>query len=416
MKLELTLSQPVLPCAAEAEVVFLARLTPRGGVAAPGARPVDVRFVLDRSYSMGEASGLGGLTKLEALKQACSAAIDQLVAGRDRAGVWAFAAKAAVPLVWQALARRADLAALKKAIDKLSLQGGTAFADALGGAVAAPRDGAATTLVVFLTDGVPYCPDVDAERARTLALAERAGELGLTLLVYGTGVSYDEAFLRKVAEHAGGGSRFAHLSDVSALGAELAREIQLGAAAQASEVEFAVVPAPGVSLSEVTAMLPAQHEVVIRGAGAGGAGDARERAGVVDARGRAYVVRARLADARVAATRDVARVEVSWRDGGGTQREVREVLVELSADAARVSAPDALVRATVLTAAGARATMRGDLGLARTLFGSAGNATMLGALATLGTAAAGGDEDAARSLRTRVMTPGMALGTAKGDE
>lgn len=415
MKLELTLSQPVLPCAAEAEVVFLARLTP--GVAAPGVRPVDVRFVLDRSYSMGEPSGLGGLTKLEALKQACSAAIDQLVAGRDRAGVWAFAAQAAVPLVWQALARRADLAALKKAIDKLSLQGGTAFADALGGAVAAPRDGAATTLVVFLTDGVPYCPDVDAERARTLALAERAGELGLTLLVYGTGVSYDEAFLRQVAEHAGGGSRFAHLSDVSALGAELAREIQLGAAAQASEVEFVVVAAPGASLSEVTAMLPAQHEVVIHGAGgAGGAGQARERAGVVDARGRAYVVRARLADASVAATRDVARVEVSWRDAGGAQREVREVLVELSGDAARVSAPDAVVRATVLTAAGARATMRGDLGLARTLFGSAGNATMLGALATLGTAAAGGDEDAARSLRTRVMTPGLAMGTAKGDE
>ncbi len=412
MKLELTLSQPVLPCAAQAEVVFLARLTP--GVAAPGARPVDVRFVLDRSYSMGEASGLGGLTKLEALKQACSAAIGQLVAGRDRAGVWAFAAKAVVPLVWQALARRADLVALEKAIHKLSLQSGTAFADALGGAVAAPRDGAATTLVVFLTDGVPYCPDVDAERARTLALAERAGDLGLTLLVYGTGVSYDEAFLRQVAEHAGGGSRFAHLSDVSALGAELAREIQLGAAAQASEVELAVLPAPGVSLSEVTAMLPAQHDVVIRGAGS--AGEARERAGVVDARGRAYVVRARLADASVAATRDVARVEVSWRDGAGAQREVREVLVELSGDAARVSAPDAMVRATVLSAAGARATMRGDLGLARTLFGSAGNATMLSALATLGTAAAGGDEDAARSLRTRVMSPGMALGTAKGDE
>ena len=249
------------------------------------------------------------------------------------------------------------------------------------------------------------------QRARTLALAERAGELGLTLLVYGTGVSYDEAFLRQVAEHAGGGSRFAHLSDVSALGAELAREIQLGAAAQASEVEFAVVPAPGAALSEVTAMLPAQHEVVISGAG-----EARERAGVVDARGRAYVVRARLADASVAATRDVARVEVSWRDGAGAQREVREVLVELSGDAARVSAPDAMVRATVLSAAGARATMRGDLGLARTLFGSAGNATMLSALATLGTAAAGGDEDAARSLRTRVMSPGMALGTAKGDE
>ena len=34
--------------------------------------------------------------------------------------------------------------------------------------------GGTATLVVFLTDGVPYCPDVDAERARTLALAERA--------------------------------------------------------------------------------------------------------------------------------------------------------------------------------------------------------------------------------------------------
>jgi len=402
MKIEVTMAQPVLPCAPQAEVVFLTRLSPE---AAAGNRAVDVRFALDRSWSMRDPSGVGQQCKLDVLKQACAAAVDRLRLG-DRAGVWAFAAQTSKPMPWRVLSRAADLAMLRKAIGGLQAQVGTAFAGAVGGAVAQPVAGDATGLVVFVTDGIPYCPDVAAERAQTLASAERAGERGLTMLVFGTGVEYDEAFLRSVAERAGGGSRYAHVQRLDELAQELLREIELGATAPASAVEVVIAPAAGVELVEVTAMLPAQHDVAVGPAGA------RERAGVLDARGRAYVVRARIADAAAPGARAVARVDVTWREGGAARQGGREALVELTADGSRVSAVDPVVRATLLTAAGARATVRGDLGLARTLFGSAGNATALQALDTLGTA---GDEDSARALRTRVLLPST-LGTAKGDQ
>ncbi|MEI8256508.1 MAG: VWA domain-containing protein [Deltaproteobacteria bacterium] len=395
MKLTTLTSHAVLPVADPVEIAALVTL---GSSGVARSTPVDLRFVLDRSGSMNEPSGVGSQSKLGALRASVADSLDLLDVGEDQVSCVAFADAMTRVLDTQVLPSDVERSRMKAAVRKLRSAGSTALADSLDHAigVASQKPGAARRAVVFTDGHVNAGTD---QKTRCLALADGAAEHGVPLAVFAVGVDYDEAFLRDLATRAGLGSYYAHLASVQDLSRALGDEIaQLRSAAE-SDVTVTFTPAAGVTLLEVTRFVPQQLEVV--GVTRGGATD---RLAALDARGQRYLLRLRLAGGR-AAVHSLFVTEVRCRHGGRDLTARDEAFVELCDDARSAASPDATVLATVVNAAGVRAATQGNLPLAKTLFTHSGNAAMVHQLTVLGSAASANTAgQAGRTLRTIVAS------------
>ena len=393
MNLEIITSHAVLPVTDPIEVTALVELKSRGAAA---DAPVDVRFVLDRSGSMDEPSGIGSVSKLTALMNAVCASID-LLAATDQVACLVFAGDTREVIAPSRIASDVDRSRMKRSLRAIRSGGNTAMADAFERALAVASLGAnVARRVVLFTDGqVNASAD---EVPRCLALAERAAEQRIPLAVFAVGVSYDEAFLRAIATRAGLGSYFAHLGDTDQLRAMLGDEIAVLRTSAERDLTVTIAASAGVSLLDVVRFVPQQSDVAYAARGA------EDKLAALDARGQKYLVRCRLA-ATSEGVRSLFEAKVSYSVGGRTEQATREAFVELSNDAARWLSPNGAVLATVVNAAGVRAATQGNVLLARTLFERAGNAAMVRQLTVLGSAAAADPAGAAgRALRTVAAT------------
>lgn len=211
-----------------------------------GRVPLDLRLVLDVSGSMSMPAQAGGReSKLELLKEAVDQLIGRLEVG-DRLMIVTFD-DSAETIYDGTIQDQAQIKKARKAIARVRCGGGTAMAVGLEAAlVDAPLPDRTTRLVV-VTDGETYGQDRCAEIA-----FEQQGET--TWLIYGVGVSYDDAFLDRLATLNGG--QFAHMSDLDEAQEIFCREVEVMGEIAIKQLVVSVEPGPGVAIARADRIVP----------------------------------------------------------------------------------------------------------------------------------------------------------------
>jgi hypothetical protein len=326
-------------------------------------------------------------------------ALDLLAVGEDQVGCLAFDGATTEVIAPAVLASDVERTKWKRSIRAITPGTTTAMADSLerGIEAASLRTGAARRVVIFTDGQVNAGAD---EKPRCFDLAARAAERRVPLAVFAVGVDYDETFLREIANRAGLGSYYAHLSAIDDFSRSLGDEITMLRSAAETEVECAVRAAANVTVVDVLRFVPQQADVPfdVRGAS--------DRLATLDARGQKYLVRCRLASG-TEGVHTLFTTTVRCRRGGRDEQVEREAFVELSNDASKWGSAHQTVLSTVINAAGVRAATQGNVPLARTLFGQAGNAAMVQQLTVLGSAAVT-DPNGAQGRTLRTVVAGQA--------
>jgi Mg-chelatase subunit ChlD len=151
--------------------------------------PVDIVLVVDVSGSMADSIGMaGGQSKQEGAQAAAHAFVDAVELGTDRIAVTQFDSSASLV---QGLST--DRGAIQDAIDKLSGGGGTNFAAGLQTAIAEldhNKRPDANGVIVFLSDGLDYSGQSEAQQARNA---------GYRIITVGLGGDVNDAQLRGLA-------------------------------------------------------------------------------------------------------------------------------------------------------------------------------------------------------------------------
>ncbi|MEZ0370581.1 MAG: VWA domain-containing protein [Candidatus Sericytochromatia bacterium] len=220
--------------------------------AVSGRMPLDIRLVLDRSYSMSELAGSGTETKLELLKGAVSQLVSDLLPG-DRLTVVVFHDKHQVLIPPTVLHDQPQRQELLKKIAAIGLGGGTRMSPALKAACeVAPMPDYLTRLICF-TDGNLCCTNADTDRKRALELALTSRKQ-LPWLVFATGTDYDDTFLSNLAELNSG--RYDHVSDVSDATALFAQEINVMGEVALTQAMLSIETLNGFELRQVNRVVP----------------------------------------------------------------------------------------------------------------------------------------------------------------
>lgn len=390
MRAELTLSQKNLPVSEEAEAIFLLRLLPETQ-AKTAEYPVDIRHVLDRSGSMTEAADkASGMSKLEALKQAIKGSLDILIKGKDRICIVVFDDTMDVLVDPQVVN---DIAGLKKLVGQMSSGDSTHLSSPLKYSLEVDLLKDTLTRVVIFTDGIVNHPSQISEEKECLILARQAKKAGIPLAVFGTGIDYNEKFLKQLAELAGSGSYFKHVSQTGEVRLELEEELENMRSVQARDVEVRIEAANAVTFIEATKYVPQQAAIKTNGSliedGFQG----------LDVRGQSYLVRAGVKSQKAVGKFLIGNITVAWRDITGSQKLKLPVEVNFTSDPNLISPVDKTVMKTVINTEAVKATLGGFYKRAETLFEKSGNTAMAEQVKTLVT-----DEDAKRKLRTQTVT------------
>ncbi|MEW5850876.1 MAG: VWA domain-containing protein [Myxococcota bacterium] len=407
MQIEVLQGHQALPQAAALEVAALIRLHASPTTSGPVPHALHVGFCLDHSGSMSDASGVSGMTKLDALKAGVQGAL-QLLEGWD-ATVTVSAFSDAETM----FCRRQRLSATQARktqklcadVEALTDAGGTEAKTAMEPVLKAllPQDHAARRLIL-VTDG--HFNSGSVKPCRTLA--QRAGEAGVAIWAFATGVTYDEAYLRELVDLGAPGGLFCHVSNLGALRSKLEEELGALANASDSDVDITLSAGAGCRLVEVVRLTPVQTPVAVNTNG-----HARDHLDVLDARGQGYVVRVGAGNLPLG-RQLVLSGNVSWQEHGRRRTQPVQVHLDVLPAGAAIPAAHAHVVSTVLSVKAAQATLLGNAALATQLYAAAGQTQLAQQLSALGTALPS-DSDAARSLRTQVLgsTRLVALGSAQ---
>lgn len=211
-----------------------------------GRAPLDLRLVLDISGSMSMPAHAGGrASKLDLLKEAVDRLIGELSVG-DRLMIVTFDDRAQ-PIYDGTIDGAPQAAKARKAVSRIHCGGGTSLAAGLEAAIAESPLPERTTRLVVVTDGETY----GQEHCLEIAFDQK-GET--TWLIYGVGVSYDDAFLDRLAELNGGS--FAHMSDLDAATEVFSREVQVMGEVAIKQLVVSVEPAPGVTIARADRIVP----------------------------------------------------------------------------------------------------------------------------------------------------------------
>jgi len=180
---------------------FMMLVSPRTSSKTVKVLPKDVVYVLDTSGSMGDRGG----RKMKQAKRALSYALGRL-SPQDRFNIVTFATEARSFRPALLPATEANVQAAVKHVEGLVAAGGTAIHEALGRALALPRDEGRVPLVIFLTDGVPTIPPT--EPTTILRAAAAANAARARVFVFGVGFDVNTKLLNGLAEAHGGSESY----------------------------------------------------------------------------------------------------------------------------------------------------------------------------------------------------------------
>lgn len=251
---KISLQQQVFQVNPEPTTVYaLVSLFPE---ALSGRMPLDIRLVLDRSYSMTEKIQ-GEQSKLDLLKQGAVLLIDQLRPG-DRLTVVTFHDKHQVLIPPTTLTDEAQRRRLQEEIRQIQPGGGTRMSTALKAASKEPPCPDFLTRLIFFTDGQICCGNQRSEREKCLQLAlEQRREL--PWLVLATGTDYDDQFLGNLAELNAG--RYDHVSELSFITELFENEIAVMGEVALTQAMLSVETLNGFELRQVNRVIPEMQAV-----------------------------------------------------------------------------------------------------------------------------------------------------------
>lgn len=344
--------------------------------------PLNLCLVLDHSGSMNGRP-------LETVKKAAISLIERLNPG-DRISVVAFDHRAKVLVKNQVID---DIDSVKKQIQRLSADGGTAIDEGLKLGIEEVAKGKQDTVsqVFLLTDG----ENEHGDNKRCLKLAQLAPSYKLTLNTLGFGANWNQDILEKIAD-AGAGT-LSYIERPEQAVDEFARLFQRAQSVQLTNAHLLLSLMPKVRLAELkpiaqvapdTIELPVQQKgdrFVVR------LGDL-----MTDAE---RVILANLYIGQLQQGRQIiANVQVSYDDPATSQEGLLSELVSIEADVQGVyqPAPNAEVQKSILALAKYRQTQIAETKLQQG--DRAGAATMLQTAAK--TAIQMGDKGAATVLQT----------------
>ncbi len=391
MKIELTLAQKFLPVAPQAEVNFLLRL-----LADPRKKsanyPLGVIFVLDHSGSMGDEAS-GGMTKMAALKEAIEQSLDVFRTGIDQIGVIIFDDTMDV-LINPAIL--SDLNAIKNKIKRITTGDMTHLSSPLRWALESPVPKNGLPKIIIFTDGIVNSPNEASEAKSCYQLAREANTKRIPFSVFGTGISYNEPFLKRLAELAGRGSYYEHVSQVGKVALRLMDDLENLKSVQNKDVKVLIEAADNCLIKDAVKYVPQQADVPQNGK------IMEDVFQGLDVRGQSYLLRMKIDSKKAEGDFKVAFAKISWTSVSGLEEQVFEVAVNFTTDEKLISPVDKTVLKTALNTEAVRATLAGQTNRAKTLFTQTENQEMLKTLETLSKSKK--DEDAQRTLRTVTVT------------
>lgn len=364
----------------------------RPAVDNPHAPPLDLRFVIDRSGSMGGA-------KIRAVKEALRKVVETLT-DQDILTITSFASDFSVDLPATSMSRAGRDAAIA-AIDELKASGDTHISEALLANVRpAPQSGYETRVLLF-TDG-ESTRRVDEDHRRLVRTADEMRRIELPLLVYGTGSGYNFALLQQLAVQAGNGSQLRHVMEADVLESELLVEIGFmrGVGVRGLTVEGSSEALFDTEIRHVTRFMPQQAEV------RHGEREFSDRSGAVDkARGQQYLIELLVRRPMDSGTSKVftARLRGKTVSGDPFDEQVNAI-VRFTGDASEQPPVDPeIVRVLTMMAAVTQAE-QGNFDAASTLYTRAGDQRTATVMADLGRRATRDREAARRGATTEGRT------------
>ena len=188
--------------------------------------PVAVMIIVDRSGSMEMPAGQSGQTKLELAKQGAKACLDALTE-RDYCGIMTLEEKYTEEMQVSPMTQQAKL---QKAIDDITIGGGTVFQDALRGAGRALQavKNVERRHVILVTDGVPADPYEEYSTPIEQYFNDVNAKVTFSFVIIGEDISAsDKQNIRKAAEL--GGGRFYDVWDTSSLPRIMREELNMPA-------------------------------------------------------------------------------------------------------------------------------------------------------------------------------------------
>lgn len=390
MRVELTLAQKHLPVAKEAEVNFLLRLLPDSRKKAANY-PIDCRFVLDRSGSMSEEAA-GGLTKMEALKKAVEQALDVFRVGKDQIGIVIFDDNMQVILDPAVLT---DTDKVKNLIKQIGTGNMTHLSSPLRWAIEAPVLKDALPKIIIFTDGNVNCPSETSETNACYNLSRQANKAGIPFSVFGTGVQYNEKFLKQLAELAGRGSYYEHVSQVGKVALRLLDDFENLKSVQERDIKVVIEAAKDCVIKDVVKYVPQQADVPHNNE------IMYDDFQGLDVRGQSYLLKMKIDAKEAVGDFKVAKININWTGISGPETQAMDVVVNFTNDPKLLDPVNKTVLNTALNTEAVRATLLGQTKRAETLFTKTGNKEMLETLKTLTEKE---DEDKRRSLKTLTVT------------
>ncbi len=249
--LELTLSQALLPCRQEPQMLYiLAEVSAREGVSAP-PHSLNLCLLVDKSNSMAG----------ERIEQAIAAALSVLsqLSPQDTVSIVAFSDRAEVLVPPQSAGDRTLPAArLRSLVPGGGTEIGEGLAAALGLLAKAWSPGASSHLFL-LTDGYTY-----GDEARCLRLAEEAHRQGVAISTVGIGAAWNEDLLDRIALLSGGLSFY--VERPSEIGAVLTEQVRRLSTLVCPSLEAQCWLEPEVSLAGAFLLAPQTARLLPEGA------------------------------------------------------------------------------------------------------------------------------------------------------
>ena len=186
--------------------------------------PVAVMIIVDRSGSMEMAAGQSGQTKLELAKQGAKACLDALTE-RDYCGIMTLEEKYTEEMQ---VSPMTQMAKLQKAIDDITIGGGTVFEDALRGAGRALQavKNVERRHVILVTDGIPADPYEQYSVPIEQYVNDVNAKVTFSFVIIGEDISAsDKQNIRNAADL--GGGRFYDIWDTSTLPRVMREELMM---------------------------------------------------------------------------------------------------------------------------------------------------------------------------------------------
>lgn len=358
----------------------------------PHAPPLDLRFVIDRSGSMRGA-------KISAVKDALRKVVASLT-DQDTLTIVSFASDFKVDLPATRMGRGAQARAITVIAD-LEANGNTHISGALRAAMKPlPQDGFETRVVLF-TDG-ESTERTAQDHHWLVAAADEMREIGLPLLVYGTGSDYNFSLLQQLATRTGNGSQLRHVMEADVLESELLAEIGFmrGVGVRGLVVEGQSEAQFGADIQQVTRFMPQQATI------AHASRNFSDASGAVDkARGQQYLIELLVHQPVETGVCQVFRVRLQGKTvTDQTFDEQIEVGVCFTRDPLRQSPVDQEVVRTMLKMAAVAQAEQGNFAKASEMYTRAGDPHTATKMTDLGRTATRDREAARRGATTEART------------